>query len=231
MKKNIIISILAILLVVFFICFSQSSSEKNDRIAKLEEKVQEIEKENGEYIKDNKKLKEENQDLESENEVLQEEVKLKDEELKEVNALYDELVASLSQEEPVVETYEEPVVKTYEEPVVEESYSSSYSGEVLSSQNGRVPTLDGLGTESYYNLDMSGVVEIMRGMGYDEENYPYWVRDDGCKMLGDYIMCAANLDIYPRGSIVQLTLGAGLVCDTGSFINWDPYGFDIATAW
>ena len=51
------------------------------------------------------------------------------------------------------------------------------------------------GKETYYNLNMSGVVSIMRSMGYSEEEYPYWVREDGCKMLGDYIMVAANFSI------------------------------------
>lgn len=123
-----------------------------------------------------------------------------------------------------VETGEEDTFEAYE--VVE-----SYQGEVLNAYNGRVPTVNGLGSETYYNLDMSYVVEIMRGIGFDAESYPYWERDDGCKMLGDYIMVAANLDIYPRGSVVETTLGPGLVCDTGGFVEWNPYGLDIATTW
>ena len=122
------------------------------------------------------------------------------------------------------ETGEEDTFETYE--VVE-----SYHGEVLNAYNGRVPTVNGLGSETYYNLDMSYVVEIMRSIGFDAESYPYWEREDGCKMLGDYIMVAANLDIYPRGSVVETTLGPGLVCDTGGFVEWNPYGLDIATTW
>jgi len=122
------------------------------------------------------------------------------------------------------ETGEEDTFETYE--VVE-----TYQGEVLNAYNGRVPTVNGLGSETYYNLDMSYVVEIMRSIGFDADSYPYWVRDDGCKMLGDYIMVAANLDIYPRGSVVETTLGPGLVCDTGGFVEWNPYGLDIATTW
>lgn len=120
-----------------------------------------------------------------------------------------------------------------EEEVVEEPVERSYvyTGEQLNPYNGRVPTVDGLGTETYYNLDMSGVIFIMRTMGFDEENYPYWVRDDGCRMLGPYIMVAANLDIYPRGTVVITTLGEGLVCDIGGFASWNPYGFDIAVTW
>lgn len=85
--------------------------------------------------------------------------------------------------------------------------------------------------ETYYNLDMSGVISIMRNMGYSEEDYPYWVRDDGVKMLGGYIIIAANLDIHPRGSIVETSLGTAIVCDTGGFATSNPYQVDIAVSW
>ena len=75
---------------------------------------------------------------------------------------------------------------------------------------------------------MSGVVNIMRGMGNTDE---YWVREDGCKMLGDYIMVAANLDLHPRGSIVETSLGEGIVCDTGGFAQNNPTQLDIAVTW
>lgn len=84
------------------------------------------------------------------------------------------------------------------------------------------------GKETYYNLDMSVIVSIMRGMGNNDE---YWVREDGCKMLGDYIMVAANFNIRPRGSIVETSLGEGIVCDTGGFAKKNPYQIDIATTW
>ena len=35
------------------------------------------------------------------------------------------------------------------------------------------------------------------------------------KMLGDYVIVAADLNKYPRGSIVDTSLGQGIVCDTG----------------
>ena len=88
------------------------------------------------------------------------------------------------------------------------------------------------GKETYYNLNMSGVVAIMRNMGYSEEEYPYWIREDGCKMLGNYIIVAANLNVYPRGSLVPTSLGTGIVCDTGGFVsNGSGVALDIATAW
>lgn len=109
------------------------------------------------------------------------------------------------------------------------SSSSSWDGNVLSPSHGVVygPT----GKETYYNLDMSGVVSIMRNMGFSSEDYPYWVREDGCKMLGPYIMCAANLDRFPRGTTVESSLGTCLVCDTGGFAASNPTQLDIATNW
>lgn len=84
------------------------------------------------------------------------------------------------------------------------------------------------GKETYYNLDMSGVIAIMQSMGYYAD---YWVREDGVKMYGDYIMVAANLSIRPKGTLVQTSLGMGMVVDTGGFAAANPYQLDIATTW
>ena len=75
---------------------------------------------------------------------------------------------------------------------------------------------------------MSGVVSIMRGMG---NNDPYWVRSDGVKMLGYYAMVAANFDKYPRGSIIQSSVGPAIVTDTGSVRFTYPDALDIAVNW
>lgn len=87
------------------------------------------------------------------------------------------------------------------------------------------------GKETWYNLPMAGVIKIMRGQGFAEEEYPYWIRDDGCKMFGPYIMIAANLELRPRGTVVETSLGPGIVCDTGGFAKKDTTGIDIATNW
>lgn len=84
------------------------------------------------------------------------------------------------------------------------------------------------GKETYYNLPMDGVVSIMRGMGNSDQ---YWVRGDGVKMLGNYVMVAAHLGIRPRGSLINTSLGMGIVCDTGGFAAGNPTQIDIATAW
>ena len=146
-----------------------------------------------------------------------------------------ETAKSQKTEEPVVEEPETEAPETEApeteapEPEPEPEPDYSYSGQVLSPWAG---TVEGpSGKETYYNLDMGGVVSIMRDAGFSESDYPYWVRSDGCKMLGPYIMVAADLSIRPRGSTIATSLGTGLVCDTGSFIYDNPTQLDIAVTW
>lgn len=110
---------------------------------------------------------------------------------------------------------------------VNKSKQYTWSGKKL---NARVGTVNGpSGRETYYNLPMSRVVSMMHSRGY---NGDYWVRDDGAKMLGQYVMVAANLSIHPRGSVVPTTLGYGIVCDTGGFAhNGSGVALDVATNW
>lgn len=82
--------------------------------------------------------------------------------------------------------------------------------------------------ETYYNLNMSQVVANAQARGCVGE---YWVRDDGVKMFGNYVIVAANLNNYPRGSFVNTSLGEGIVLDTGGFASKHPNQFDIATNW
>lgn len=84
------------------------------------------------------------------------------------------------------------------------------------------------GKETYYNLPMQGVVSIAKSMGIAGD---YWVRGDGVKMYGDYVIVAANLNIRPRGSLVPTSLGMGIVLDTGGFASSNPTQLDIATNW
>lgn len=110
-----------------------------------------------------------------------------------------------------------------------EIVKTSYSGGKLSKSRG---TIQGpSGKETYYNLNMSGVVSIMRRMGFSESEYPYNVRTDGVKCLGPYVMVAAHLGNRPRGSKVQTSLGTGIVCDTGGFASSNPTQIDVATTW
>ena len=85
------------------------------------------------------------------------------------------------------------------------------------------------GKETYYNLNMNGVVSNAQNMGIEGE---YWVREDGCKMYGDYIICAADLNVHPRGSLVESSLGTCIVLDTGGFTtNGSGVALDIAVDW
>lgn len=114
----------------------------------------------------------------------------------------------------------------YKVMVQQTAYTYSWNGTVLTKQRGTI--MGPSGKETYYNLPMGGVVQIMRRMG---NNDPYWVRSDGVKMLGDYVMVAANLKVHPRGSLVKTSLGMGIVCDTGGFAANNIYQLDIAVNW
>ena len=129
-------------------------------------------------------------------------------------------------EEPQVVEEEEYEEDSYEEESYDDVEVPEWNGAVLTASAGRIQGPSG--EETYYNLPMDGVISIMRSCGYD---YEYWVRDDGVKMYGDYVMCAANLDLRPRGSLIQTSLGMGIVCDTGGFAYSNPTQLDIAVTW
>lgn len=79
--------------------------------------------------------------------------------------------------------------------------------------------------ETYYDLKMDIVMRYCGGGAYN-------VREDGAKVDKDgYILVAANLNRYPRCSVVETSLGLGKVYDTGGFASVHPDGFDLATDW
>lgn len=84
------------------------------------------------------------------------------------------------------------------------------------------------GKESYYNLSMDLVLRYMYREGF---RYHYWVRKDGVKMLGDYVIVAADLRIRPKGTVLMTSLGQAIVCDTGEFAKSDPTALDVAVTW
>lgn len=74
--------------------------------------------------------------------------------------------------------------------------------------------------ETYYNLDMSGVIANAHAMGLQGD---YWIRGDGVKMFGGYVIVAAQL---AKGTIVETSLGTGIVLD------YCPAGtYDLAVTW
>lgn len=83
--------------------------------------------------------------------------------------------------------------------------------------------------ETWYNLDMTNVVK-RTDQAFGMTNL-YWVRDDGCKMYGPWIICAADWNIYTHYSLVETSRGIGIVLDTGEFIKKDPTMIDLAVAW
>lgn len=149
--------------------------------------------------------------------------------VKDTQVQLNEIVRQYEEEQHAIEEKQAQEEQLVEKTGEEEEEPFYWDGEVLNAFNGVANGPSGL--ETYYNLPMGGVIEIMRGLGYDEASYPYWVRDDGVKMLGDYVMCAASLDIRPYGTVLPSSLGMAIVCDTGAFAQSNQYQLDIAVSW
>lgn len=141
-----------------------------------------------------------------------------------IDAEIDNYIADMN-EIAEIEELEEDIVNqnnTY----VNTTYTQPTGDGVLTASKG--VNYYGNQKETYYNLNMDGVISIAQSQGIEGE---YWIREDGCKMYGDYIIVAANLDTHPRGSLVETSLGTGIVLDTGSFAESNPHHIDIATDW
>ena len=133
---------------------------------------------------------------------------------------WTELAPEQTWNEPV-ETWTDPA-QTWTDP------AASYSGATLNASNG---TIQGpSGKETYYNLNMNGVVANAKGAGVEGD---YWVREDGAKMLGNYVLAACDVTgaVHSRYDIVSTSLGDAICADTGYFAYSDPYQIDLATAW
>lgn len=127
-------------------------------------------------------------------------------------------------------TYYEPYIieipeEAAEEVIIEEPIIYIPEGPKLTKSGGVFYNNAGF-KETYYNLNMSTVVSNMQRLGY---SYEYWVREDGVKMFGDYVMIAADLNLYSKGDLIETSLGTGMVCDTGTAIK--GYVLDIAVNW
>ena len=84
--------------------------------------------------------------------------------------------------------------------------------------------------ETYYNLRMTGVMRLLDDMGIPHGEY--WVRDDGAKMLGDYIMLATDTNRIPKGTIWETSLGTGMIVDHCSGSESYPgVWIDVAVNW
>ena len=109
---------------------------------------------------------------------------------------------------------------------IDYSEDTGWNGKKLTKSAGTIKGPSG--KETYYNLNMNGVVRRLKRMGYSGD---YWVREDGVKMFGNYVLVAAAFDIRPIGTILPTSLGMGLVADTGGFVRNNKYQLDIATNW
>ena len=151
---------------------------------------------------------------------------------------YVDIVKEVQEKFPPIEieTKEEEKTITIEDPGVptqEITYAPSPSQYYVPDPSGSLSPQNGVfngpsGTERYYNLDMSGVVASAKSQGIEGE---YWVREDGVKMYGSYIICACGFSVRPRGTVVETSLGPGICLDTGGFAANDPYMIDIACDW
>lgn len=82
--------------------------------------------------------------------------------------------------------------------------------------------------ETWYNLDMSNVVaKTDKAIGMTDL---YNVREDGVKCYSKFVIVAADLDIHPRYTFVETSLGTGVVLDSLGDAE-DRETIDIATTW
>lgn len=94
---------------------------------------------------------------------------------------------------------------------------------ILTASLGRIQSGDHI--ETWYDLPMKRVVQNAQAAGIPAE---YWVRDDGAKMFGPWVIVAAHPSVT-KYSIVQTSLGEGIVLDRHT--TGEPELLDIATDW
>lgn len=82
-------------------------------------------------------------------------------------------------------------------------------------------------TETWYSLKMDKVVQ--RANEYFGLSDAYRVREDGVKTYNGLVICATDWKIHPYGSIVETSLGTGIVLDHHT--AEDKTIVDIATEW
>lgn len=79
--------------------------------------------------------------------------------------------------------------------------------------------------ETWYDLPMNKVIQRSQEAGIPCE---YWVREDGVKMFGQWVIVAAHPKVT-RYSLVETSLGQGIVLDRHTAGDTELY--DIATVW
>lgn len=145
----------------------------------------------------------------------------------------EESVVESVDETPTKETPSETPVNASQDPeevtveeILTEDIETPYS--VLNKRMG-VNYFNGQ-KETYYNLRMTGVIRLLDDMGIPHGEY--WIRDDGAKMLGEYIMLATDTDRIPKGTIWETSLGTGMIVDHCSGSESYPgVWIDVAVNW
>ena len=112
------------------------------------------------------------------------------------------------------------------------TYATEITTESLSCKESQKRNLSDY-VKSYAQSISTGVLNAYHGTtnGPSGKEYPYWIRNDGVKMFGPYVMVAANLDIRPKGTIIECSKGTAIVVDTGDFAKTNRMQLDIATLW
>lgn len=79
---------------------------------------------------------------------------------------------------------------------------------------------------SYYHLDMSRCISIMRSKGYNED---VWVDKYGYLRMGSYIMAAGH---YDKGTVLNCSQGQVIIVDHGEFeYTYGKNALDLCTVW
>ena len=141
-----------------------------------------------------------------------------------IKPVYEKII-EYADDDPIIEKTPVDIIEETEDEIIEDVEMVILPELPLTSALGRIqgPQEE----ETYYNLPMENVVENMRKLGYSEADYPYYVTENGIKMLGDFIIVAADVNKYSRGTVIQTSLGQGLVCDHCE----TPDVIDIAVEW
>lgn len=103
-------------------------------------------------------------------------------------------------------------------------YYATMLAVILTARLGRVTFNDH--PETWYDLRMTNICQRAHDNGIEGD---YWVREDGVKCFGPWVIVAADWDLHPYGSVLETSRGWGMVLDTGDFE--DRATIDIATAW
>ncbi len=115
--------------------------------------------------------------------------------------------------------------------------NKEWDGTILNSELGVLENGPGGTYETYYDADvicpvgMDNCVRYMRDLGFDEETYPYYLREDGVRMFGDYVMVAADTNVLPKGTVIDTSLGMGMVVDHCENSETNHRQVDIAVNW